>query len=59
MPANHYSAKLSELDMTIVRHIPPGGNWKNVPTSVPTARDSKQFARRLRGPGRTYYGRLA
>ena len=60
MPANHYSAKLSELDMTIVRHIPPGGNWKNVPTSVDCARLETiraSFARGERSRS-TYYGRL-
>lgn len=60
MPANHYSAKLSELDMSIVRHIPPGGNWKDVPLSVDCARLETIRASFARGEGSrsTYYGRL-
>jgi DNA (cytosine-5)-methyltransferase 1 len=60
MPPNHYSAKLSELDMSIVRHIPPGGNWKNVPRSVDCARLETIRASFARGEGSrsTYYGRL-
>jgi DNA (cytosine-5)-methyltransferase 1 len=60
MPANHYSAKLSDLDMSIVRHIPPGGNWKNVPTSVACARLETIRSSFARGEGSrsTYYGRL-
>lgn len=60
MPANHYSAKLSELDMSIVRHIPPGGNWKDVPTSIDCARLETIRASFARGEGSrsTYYGRL-
>lgn len=58
MPPNHYSAKLSELDMSIVRHIPPGGNWKD--TSVDCARLETIRASFARGEGSrsTYYGRL-
>lgn len=60
MPSNHYSAKLSELDMSIVRHIPPGGNWKNVPRSIACARLETIRASFARGEGSrsTYYGRL-
>lgn len=60
MPANHYSAKLSELDMSIVHHIPPGGNWKDVPTSIDCARLETIRASFARGEGSrsTYYGRL-
>lgn len=60
MPPNHYSAKLSELDMSIVRHIPPGGNWKDVPKSIDCARLETIRASFARGEGSrsTYYGRL-
>lgn len=60
MPANHYSAKLSELDMSIVRHVKPGGNWKDVPRSVECARLETIRASFARGEGSrsTYYGRL-
>ena len=35
---NHITYKLSELDMRMVRAIPPGGNWKNIPLDVPSKR---------------------
>lgn len=57
---NHYSATLSALDMAIVRSIPPGGNWKNVPHSVKSKRLETIRASFARGEGSrsTYYGRL-
>jgi DNA (cytosine-5)-methyltransferase 1 len=60
MPPNHYSAKLSELDLEIIEHIPPGGNWKNVPPSIDCARLETIRASYARGEGSrsTYYGRL-
>ncbi len=60
MPPNHYSAKLSALDREIIEHIPPGGNWKNVPSSVDCARLETIRASYARGEGSrsTYYGRL-
>lgn len=60
MPANHYSAKLSELDMSIVCHVKPGGNWKDVPRSIDCARLETIRASFARGEGSrsTYYGRL-
>jgi len=60
VPANHYSAKLSELDMSIVRHVKPGGNWKDVPRSIDCARLETIRASFARGEGSrsTYYGRL-
>lgn len=57
---NHYSANLSEMDLTIAEAVPPGGNWKNIPESVESER-----IRRIRvdfkagkGSRSTYYGRL-
>ena len=35
---NHYSAKLSNLDLDIARAVPPGGNWKNIPREIPSQR---------------------
>lgn len=60
MAANHYSAALSELDMKVVRSIPPGGNWKDVPVSVDCKRIETIRASFARGEGSrsTYYGRL-
>lgn len=60
MAANHYSAALSDLDMEIVRSVPPGGNWKDVPESVDCKRLETIRASFARGEGSrsTYYGRL-
>lgn len=57
---NHKSAKLSELDMMMVRSIPQGGNWKNIPESVPSKRLDRIRADYAAGKGSrsTYYGRL-
>lgn len=60
MIPNHYSAKLSELDLTMAIHIPPGGNWKNIPTSIPSQRLAQIRESYAKGGGSrsTYYGRL-
>lgn len=57
---NHYAASLSKLDMQIVNSVPPGGNWKDVPESVPSDR-LKQIRKSFaagEGSRSTYYGRL-
>lgn len=57
---NHYSANLSELDLIIARAVPPGGNWKNIPKSVPSQRLQQIRESYAAGEGSrsTYYGRL-
>jgi len=57
---NHYSAKLSSLDMQVVYSVPPGGNWKDIPVSIPSKRLEQIRASFARGEGSrsTYYGRL-
>ncbi|MFW9967726.1 MAG: DNA (cytosine-5-)-methyltransferase [Candidatus Thorarchaeota archaeon] len=55
---NHVCAKLSELDMQVIRSVRPGGNWKDIPSSI------IQKSARLRqiqasGGRTTYYGRLS
>ena len=57
---NHYSASLSELDLRMVRSVPPGGNWKNIPESIPSKRlDQIRKSYAAGGGSRsTYYGRL-
>ena len=52
---NHITYKLSELDMRMVRAIPPGGNWKNIPLDVPSKRLE---GIRATGGRTTLYGRL-
>jgi DNA (cytosine-5)-methyltransferase 1 len=60
MIPNHYSAKLSKLDLSMVVHVPPGGNWKNIPTSIPSQRLAQIRESYAKGGGSrsTYYGRL-
>lgn len=57
---NHCSARLSDIDLQMVRSIPPGGNWKNIPPTIPSARLDQIRASFGRGEGSrsTYYGRL-
>lgn len=60
MIPQHYSAKLSDIDMQMAIHIPPGGNWKNIPEFVPSKR-LEQIRRTFaagQGSRSTYYGRL-
>ncbi|MGL4669069.1 MAG: DNA (cytosine-5-)-methyltransferase [Methanobacteriaceae archaeon] len=52
---NHLAPNFSELEWSMVTHIPQGGNWKNIPESVP----SKRLDQIRKSGGRTtYYGRL-
>ena len=57
---NHYAATLSELDMMVVRAVPPGGNWKDIPESVPSKRleQIRESFKAGKGSRSTYYGRL-
>lgn len=53
---NHIAPKFSELEWDMVKNIPPGGNWQNIPESVP----SKRLEQIRKSGGRTtYYGRLS
>ncbi|HPH40512.1 MAG TPA: DNA (cytosine-5-)-methyltransferase [Candidatus Fermentibacter daniensis] len=60
MIPNHVSPKLSELDLMFARSVPPGGNWKDIPESVPSQRLKQIRESFARGEGSrsTYYGRL-
>src|ERR1019366_7782858 len=57
---NHYSAKLSKLDLEVAVAVPPGGNWKNIPVHVPSQRLEQIRVSFAAGEGSrsTYYGRL-
>jgi len=57
---NHFTPKLSDLDLKMVKSIPPGGNWKNIPISVPSKRleQIRESYRAGKGSRSTYYGRL-
>ena len=52
---NHQTTSLSEIDLRMVRSIPSGGNWKNIPLDIPSKRVE---GIRLSGGRTTYYGRL-
>lgn len=58
---DHVATGLSALDMEMIRSIPPGGNWTNIPNHVPSRRidQIREMARERGGVVRTtYYGRL-
>ena len=52
---NHIAPRLSKLEWEMAKHIPEGGNWQNIPNTIPSQR-LKQI--RLSGGRTTYYGRL-
>lgn len=60
MIPNHYAAKMSALDKLIINHVPQGGNWKNIPESVPSQRllQIRESFKAGKGSRSTYYGRL-
>jgi len=53
---NHIAPRFSKLELEMVQHIPPGGNWQDIPESVPSQRLAQ--IRRNGGGRTTYYGRL-
>lgn len=57
---NHENPTLSDLDKQVISHVPEGGNWQNIPESVPSKRlDQIREMTAERGVVRTtYYGRL-
>lgn len=55
---NHTTFKLSDLDMEMIKSIPEGGNWQNIP--LETKMKSKRLLKINETGGRTtLYGRLA
>lgn len=58
--ANHVAARLSELDMRMVKSVPEGGNWKDIPEAIPSKRleQIRESFKRGEGSRSTYYGRL-
>jgi DNA (cytosine-5)-methyltransferase 1 len=55
---NHTTFKLSDLDLEMIKPIPQGGNWTNIPEE--TVKKSKRLMRISETGGRTtLYGRLA
>lgn len=53
--SGHSAYSLSELDLQMIKAIPPGGNWKSIPVTIP----SKRLEQIRNSGGRTtLYGRL-
>lgn len=57
---DHVSGSLSKLDTLMVRAVPEGGNWRDLPKSIDSARvrQIRRGAARGDGSRSTYYGRL-
>lgn len=54
---NHTTFKLSDLDLEMIKNIPPGGSWKDIP--IETVEKSKRLKRIKQTGGRTtLYGRI-
>jgi DNA (cytosine-5)-methyltransferase 1 len=60
MIPNHIAPSLSALDMQGISFVPEGGNWKDIPESVPSKRLDQIRKSYAEGKGSrsTYYGRL-
>ncbi|MCK5264387.1 MAG: DNA cytosine methyltransferase [Candidatus Thorarchaeota archaeon] len=54
---NHACATLSDLDMEVVRNVPPGGNWMDLPETT-VAKSARLTQIKKSGGRTTYYGRL-
>ena len=54
---NHTTFKLSDLDLEMIKSVPQGGSWKDIPSS--TVQKSKRLTRITQTGGRTtLYGRI-
>ncbi len=60
MIADHVAGALSDLDRDVVRHVRPGGNWRDLPSDFPSQRieQIRRSAAAGEGSRSTYYGRL-
>lgn len=54
---NHLCAPLSELDMEMVKSVPPGGNWQDIPRAT-VAKSARLLQISDSGGRTTYYGRM-
>lgn len=56
----HVRPGLSALDIEMIGHVPQGGNWENIPASVPSTRigQIRQMTAERGKVRTTYYGRL-
>lgn len=60
MITDHFSTSLSAKDREIVKSVPPGGNWRDIPSSIESRRLEQIRVTAAEGLGSrsTYYGRL-
>ena len=60
MILDHVSGALSDLDAQVVAAVPEGGNWRNLPDNIDSARvrQIRIGAAQGKGSRSTYYGRL-
>jgi len=57
---NHYTSTLSDLDEEIIKYVPQGGNWQDIPHHVPSQRlhQIREMSAERGVVRTTYYGRL-
>lgn len=56
---NHTTVSLSDLELRMVRHVPEGGNWQDIPDGLSGRVDQIRERSKTRGLiHTTYYGRL-
>ncbi|TET12169.1 MAG: DNA cytosine methyltransferase [Candidatus Thorarchaeota archaeon] len=55
---NHICSSLSDLDMEMIRSVPQGGNWQDIPEKV-VEKSARLTQIRNSGGRTTYYGRLS
>ncbi len=57
---DHVGGRLSQLDAQVVAAVPEGGNWRNLPETIDSARvrQIREGAAQGKGSRSTYYGRL-
>ena len=60
MVTDHFTARLSKLDLEMIQAVPQGGNWRDIPKSIMSRRlaQIRQNAANGGGSRSTYYGRL-
>lgn len=57
---DHYTARLSDLDLEMIQAVPQGGNWRDIPEHTRSRRLAQIRTSAANGGGSrsTYYGRL-
>ena len=60
MVTDHYTSRLSDLDLEMIQAVPQGGNWRDIPEHIKSRRLAQIRKNAANGGGSrsTYYGRL-